>query len=176
MINITEAQYKKWQDQLRGSQNFRNFWVFWSNYSLVLFVVAFLIAFQVVHIAQILVLAPVSFVVARGVVVPLINRWYKRPRPYQNFHFEPITTWLFSWKTADPNSFPSRHVTSFAAVTGAFLIFAPALGAALLVVTILTGVARVVLGFHYPKDVIGGFFIGLAIAAVCYILVLNPVL
>lgn len=175
-INVSEQKYKQWQDQLRNQQNFRQFWIFWSNYSLVCFVAAFLIGLRTFHFAQILVLAPVSFVVARAIVIPILNRYIKRQRPYQLYHFEPITTWLFSWKTEDPNSFPSRHVTSFAAITGAFLIFSLPLGLALLAVTILSGIGRVVLGFHFPKDVIWGSVIGFAVSLLCYIVVLNPII
>ncbi|ANQ84973.1 phosphatase PAP2 family protein [Azoarcus olearius] len=64
----------------------------------------------------------------------------------------------------DEYSFPSGHTlhaVAFAVVTSAYF---PLLGAALAVFAVLTGVVRVVLGLHYPSDVLAGVAIGGGVA------------
>jgi membrane-associated phospholipid phosphatase len=173
MISVTEEHYKKWGEQLASQKSFRQFWVFWSNYAFIIFIAATFLASQGVHFIQILVLAPIVFVVSRAVVIPLFHRWRKKERPYQRYKFEPITTWMLSWKTDLPNAFPSSHVIAYSAITGVFLIFAFPIGLGLIGATLFAGVGRVVLGYHYPIDIIVSFFVGLAIAGLCYLMVFN---
>ena len=66
-------------------------------------------------------------------------------------------------------SYPSGHATNAAVVYVLFALLAPpALRPRLLVLaallTFLTGLSRVMLGVHYPSDVLGGWMLGLAFA------------
>ncbi len=112
-------------------------------------------------------LAAVSALAAGGSAL-LVNQvvalaWY-RPRP-----FAAGVGHNFLHHVAD-SSFPSDHVTVLAA-TGFALWSSGAwrtrpLGAALLGAALVVGWARVLLGIHYPGDVLGGFAVGaLAVAA-----------
>lgn len=65
----------------------------------------------------------------------------------------------------DDNGFPSDHTALAAAVSGVVLAARRLLGVALLVVSALIGVARVVAHVHHVPDVVGGFVIGLVCAA-----------
>jgi membrane-associated phospholipid phosphatase len=63
-----------------------------------------------------------------------------------------------------PNSFPSGHTTAAASIAVALLLVVPAahrLAAALLgvVLTAVVGLAVVILGWHYPSDVLGGLLV-----------------
>lgn len=101
----------------------------------------------------------------------VLKRVFKRVRP-------PRKGEAFGYKLKDP-SFPSGHsLTSFcfwfmlAVVVvgsglsplgaGVFTVFA-------LAIPLLTGWSRIYLGVHFPSDVMGGFIIGAAWCAVCYI-------
>ncbi|WP_460466811.1 phosphatase PAP2 family protein [Calidifontibacter terrae] len=71
-------------------------------------------------------------------------------------------------------SFPSGHAGS-SAVVATTLIFvfggrsvARPLAAALAIVTLLTGLDRVLLGVHYPSDVIAGWCFGAGVVALIY--------
>jgi undecaprenyl-diphosphatase len=60
----------------------------------------------------------------------------------------------------DEYSFPSGHTMHAAAFTLVAVAWFPALLAVLGVFTMLTGLARVVLGLHYPTDVALGALFG----------------
>ena len=86
----------------------------------------------------------------------LIGMLWDRPRP-----FELGLGHLHLPHSGSP-SFPSSHATAFAALAFSFLLVAEyrAIGAILLVLAGLVGVARVVVGVHYPLDIAGGVVIG----------------
>jgi undecaprenyl-diphosphatase len=54
------------------------------------------------------------------------------------------------------------------AFSGVALIYYPALAWLLLPFTLLVALSRVVLGLHYPSDVLAGAAIGAAIAAISF--------
>jgi membrane-associated phospholipid phosphatase len=63
-----------------------------------------------------------------------------------------------------PNSFPSGHTTAAASIAVALLLVVPALhrrraAAVGLLLTSAVGISVVVLGWHYPSDVLGGFLV-----------------
>lgn len=96
----------------------------------------------------------------------LIKRRAGRPRPCVRLaglqHCPP---------PMDEFSFPSGHTlhaVAFAVVTSAYF---PLLGAALAVFAVLTGVVRVVLGLHYPSDVLAGVALGGGVALLSLALV-----
>ena len=164
---ITEASYHKFQVIFGRNKFFRYFWQFWSNYAFVFFGIAFLILATSYdfHAAfgEILILSFISFLVARGIFVTVINLAYERKRPYQLYKFEPFTSKFFSFKTKTPNAFPSRHTTAYFSVVAVISMFVPALGAFLFIVSVLAGVGRVILGYHWPSDIIAGMALGTAV-------------
>jgi membrane-associated phospholipid phosphatase len=62
-------------------------------------------------------------------------------------------------------SFPSNHATIAGAVAVAVLWSAVRLGFAVLVVAAAAAVSRVVVGVHFPHDVVAGFLLGAVAAA-----------
>lgn len=158
--NIGEANYKIWQQQLAVNKLFRYWWQFWSNYAFVFYILAGFYLFSRVELVQLVWVGIASFVMARFIVTVAINLFYKKTRPYQKFNFEPITSKFFSLRTSTPNSFPSRHAITFASVAATVFVFNPLVGLGLLVVTTMTGVARVILGYHWPTDIAAGLILG----------------
>jgi undecaprenyl-diphosphatase len=72
-------------------------------------------------------------------------------------------------------SFPSDHVTGSAALAVALMLYGRrGMGAVALLVALLIGVARVMVGVHWPTDILGGFGVG-AFAALCVFLARAPV-
>ena len=106
---------------------------------------------------------PVLHMLSAGLLGTLIYKWLKsttlRPRPYE-VHQD---VWL-TGRPLDKFSFPSGHTLHAVAFTVVGLFFYPELSLLLIPFTVLVGMSRVVLGLHYPSDVIAGASIGGLIA------------
>ncbi len=153
--------YLNWQQKLQSDKFFRYWWQVWSNYSAVFFAISFVFVFRAAYFYNFVILSVISFILARGVIVAVINLFYRKIRPYQLYGFVPITSRFFSFKTTTHNSFPSRHTAALASVATTAFLIAPWLGVLLFLVVIMTGIARVILGYHYPEDIFAGLIIGL---------------
>ncbi|HET8987287.1 MAG TPA: phosphatase PAP2 family protein [Humibacillus sp.] len=85
--------------------------------------------------------------------------WFD-PRPFAVDGHPPLVPHV-----AD-NGFPSDHTTMAAAIAGVVLAYRRRIGIALLLAAGLVGASRVTVHVHHVPDVVGGFAIGLAAAAV----------
>jgi len=90
----------------------------------------------------------------------LLKRWIRRPRPYASHegiiaHVPPL----------DQFSFPSGHTLHAVAFTAIACTWYPALALILVPFSILVALSRVVLGLHYPSDVVAAVAIGSLLAA-----------
>ena len=63
-------------------------------------------------------------------------------------------------------SFPSGHATAAFAIACAVLPDRPVLGLLLLIAAFLVSAGRVMVGVHYPLDVVGGAILGALVAGV----------
>ena len=113
---------------------------------------------------------PVVHMVMAGFIGTLLYKWLKgktlRPRPYEVRE----DIWL-TGKPLDKFSFPSGH-TLHAVVFGIVgLSYFPQLSIIVIPFMIMVGLSRVVLGLHYPSDVIAGALIGALIAALSFLII-----
>lgn len=95
-----------------------------------------------------------------GLVSNLLKRVIGRARPE---HFLDTGTFQFqhivnAW---DFQSFPSGHSTTAMATALVIGFMVPRLFRPILVIAVMTGLSRVVIGMHYPTDVVSGFALGL---------------
>lgn len=167
-----EDRYLAWQNKLANKKFFRRFWEFWGVYSVV-FVFVAAIYFLALGDYKVVLLSFVSFILARAVFSPLVYAFYKKQRPYQKFKFTVFSSRLFSKLTGRENAFPSDHAVSFASVAAVMLHYSVLIGCLLWAVAFLNGWGRVVLGYHYVNDVLGGWAVGI-FSAVLIILFLAP--
>lgn len=102
----------------------------------------------------------------RLVLVPAVSflavSWFRARlsavRPYEKYAFIPLVP-----KDTAGKSFPSRHVFSGFIIAMAVLSVHVAAGVFLLFCSILLAVLRVMIGVHFPKDVIAGMLLGIGI-------------
>ncbi|MFA5914573.1 MAG: phosphatase PAP2 family protein [Burkholderiales bacterium] len=92
-------------------------------------------------------------------IYKLLKSKTTRPRPYQVLRgiqagIAPL----------DAFSFPSGHTLHAVAFTTVAVFHVPALAPLLVLFTLLVAVSRVVLGLHYPSDVLAGAAIGAGVA------------
>ncbi len=88
----------------------------------------------------------------------LLKRWTRRPRPFASDGR--IRAWV---APLDEFSFPSGHTLHAVAFTVVALAYYPGLAWLLLPFAASIGISRVVLGLHYPSDVLAATAIGGAI-------------
>jgi undecaprenyl-diphosphatase len=85
----------------------------------------------------------------------LLKTWFHSPRPFVTFpeihpmiHESPYT------------SFPSGHATLYFALATGIFILHPRLGKYYFVLATGVALSRVILGVHYPRDIVAGALIG----------------
>jgi undecaprenyl-diphosphatase len=108
-------------------------------------------------------LLPVLHMAAAGLVCTVLYKWLKRkthrPRPYNSN--QGISCGI---APLDQFSFPSGHTLHAVAFSVVALAYYPALAWLLLPFTALVAISRLVLGMHYPSDVLAGIVIGATIS------------
>jgi undecaprenyl-diphosphatase len=112
---------------------------------------------------------PVAHMAAVGLVNVVLYKWLKtktvRRRPYQV-----RTDILCCCEPLDPFSFPSGHTLHAVSFSIIALAYFPALAPLVLPFAALVALSRVVLGLHYPSDVVAGALLGAAVAALSFAL------
>jgi len=105
-----------------------------------------------------------------GLCATLLYKWLKgktlRPRPYMVRQEISL-----AGMPLDKFSFPSGHTLHAVLFSIIALSYYPQLSVILLPFTIMVALSRVVLGLHYPSDVLAGALIGSAIAGLSFLFV-----
>jgi undecaprenyl-diphosphatase len=89
----------------------------------------------------------------------MLKRGTVRPRPFQS-----MPGVAAGAPVLDAFSFPSGHTLHAVAFTLVACAYYPDLALVLIPFSVLTAASRVVLGLHYPSDVLAGAAIGAAVA------------
>jgi undecaprenyl-diphosphatase len=94
------------------------------------------------------------------VVNVVIHSAWDRPRPYESHVIR------HPWSVSTDASFPSDHASVALAIAFAVLAFDLTAGSVLLVAAVLIAVGRVLIGAHYPGDVLASLGVALVAAFV----------
>ncbi len=89
------------------------------------------------------------------VIVSLVRRLINAPRPYELYDVFDTPP-----KKKEGYSFPSRHAFSVFAIGTALAFIYPIAATVILVLGALLSLSRVLLGKHFPRDVIAGALVG----------------
>lgn len=92
--------------------------------------------------------------------VTLLRKFLNKPRPYEKYAVSPAVK-----KETMGNSFPSRHAFSAAIIAVNIFAVLPVLGSVVMFMAVTICVLRVLLGFHFIRDVVSGFLIGIIIGS-----------
>lgn len=115
-------------------------------------------------------LKPVIHMTLAGLSGTLLYKWLKgktlRPRPYE-VHQD---IWL-TGTPLDKFSFPSGHTLHAVVFSLVAIAYYPQIAIVVVPFAVMVGLSRVVLGLHYPSDVIAGALIGATIARLSFLLV-----
>lgn len=140
--------------------------IFFADYLGYLLVAAFLFFVYFVHRGQgekrdMLWVAVLSTVAARGVLTPVVRYFWHRPRPFALWQ-------VYQLVPESGYSFPSGHAIFFFALGAALYLYNKKWGVWFFAVSFLMGIARIIAGVHYPSDILGGMVLGVITAyAVC---------
>ena len=89
-------------------------------------------------------------------LVSLFRKKIDLPRPYENPEINTL-----SRREKKGQSFPSRHVYSYFVIAVLLAVLFPLPGILMLILGGLLAVVRVLLGVHYPRDVVTGGVLGI---------------
>lgn len=110
-------------------------------------------------------LIPVLHMIVTGLSCTVLYKWLKgktlRPRP-----FALDSSIILSVPPLDQFSFPSGHTLHALGFSLVALAYYPGLGWLLIPFTVLVALSRMILGLHYPTDVLAGAALGALVAAV----------
>lgn len=105
-------------------------------------------------------------IVVAGIIAIVISRiaakLYFDPRPFVSEHVKPLIS------HAADNGFPSDHALLTMTLTAITYFYNKKIAGAMLVLTILVGVARILAKVHSPLDIGAGWIIGIIGAAASY--------
>ncbi len=102
-------------------------------------------------------LAMVAFAIERGLYWILKNTLKRRRPPAAIPWFRSVIT------ASDEFSFPSGHTSGAFLLATLFYLYIPVIGLALFAWAALVGLSRLVLGVHFPADILAGATLGSSI-------------
>jgi len=100
-----------------------------------------------------------SVIISRGLITEIIKHYYLKARPFETLGFDPL---IMEYSPA----FPSGHASLiFAIVPFAFLIN-KTFGYWFTALSIIVSISRIIVGVHWPSDILGGAILGVIIALI----------
>ena len=124
--------------------------------------VALVVLAYLASVTDALVLLTVSAV--PFVAVSIMRRLIGAKRPYEVYDLASLG--ITPKREGEGDSLPSRHTFSAFLIGALLLLPSPALGSAVLALGVYIAAARVLLGFHFIRDVILGAVLGAVMGAV----------
>ncbi len=101
------------------------------------------------------------------VITPLVHYLYKSPRPF--VLLSEIDSYKYLLRVAEYNtSFPSDHTSLAFAIALVLFLKNKRVGILALIMATLVGLGRILMGVHWPLDILGGIGVGIVCALIAY--------
>lgn len=97
-----------------------------------------------------------SLLISNGLVVGIIRFFYYNPRPFKLLEFEPLISYI------DSSSIPSGHTSAFFAFAVLVFFTNRKYFWYFLIGAIIMGIARIIVGVHWPADILIGIAVGVS--------------
>ncbi len=95
-----------------------------------------------------------AVILARGILTEAIRFFYSRPRPFLVLQFSPLIR-------ESSGSFPSGHAAFFFALAPLAFLVSKKSGYWFTAGSLLMLISRIIVGVHWPADILAGMIIGL---------------
>ena len=102
--------------------------------------------------------AALALVLGSGLIVQFFRFFYHRPRPFEEIGFIPLIS------SSQSSSFPSNHATILFTLSLLVFYLNRKVGLWFFILSSLNGLARVIVGVHWPLDILGGALVGVLAA------------
>mgnify|MGYP001612917969 CR=1 FL=1 len=102
--------------------------------------------------------AALSLILGSVILVQFFRFFYHHPRPFEEMGFAPLIAGSGS------SSFPSNHAAILFALSLLVFYLNRRVGIWFFVLSLLSGLARIVVGVHWPLDILGGALVGVLAA------------
>ena|SRR3989344_3102501 len=140
-------------DLAEKSELWDRVFIFAGNYAIIIFSAVLLLYFFMNRRA--FWFAVFSAALSRGILTEIIRYFYNRPRPFVVLE----NVRVLIEKNGQEPSFPSGHAAFLFAIAFAVLLFNKKHGLILFIVAAFFTLARIIVGVHYPADILGGLLI-----------------
>ena len=158
---MTAERYNKISAPFRKNAKLKKALILYNQIATLLIAAAYLFAAAYLAVRLDGRVLPVTVPPAVGfALVSLLRILVNRQRPYEVLGIEPLLE-----KKTKGKSMPSRHLFSAFSIAVVFFYLCPAAGIAGAVLGVLLGLCRVILGVHFPSDVLVGALVGLVFTA-----------
>ena len=127
--------------------------IFAGNYAVIIF--SIILAFYFFINRRAFWVAVFSAALSRGIFTEVIRYLYNRPRPFVALE----NVRVLIEKNGQEPSFPSGHAAFLFAIAFAVLLFNKKHGLILFIAAAFFTVVRVIVGVHYPLDIVGGLLV-----------------
>lgn len=117
-----------------------------------IFTVSYLIYSSDPGIKEFILIPAAVYLTAKS--IPIL---YNRRRPFAEYNLESLV------KQRKDHSFPSTHTASSMIISLAVLNINFQLGILMIFLAVLTAISRIMVGVHYPSDVLGAWLIALTL-------------